>query len=58
MCQDEGDECNSSANGLEEGRETKAIQFVNNVKYGESTRDKNIFQEDRKIVAFMGYYGH
>lgn len=51
MCQGEGDEFNSSANGLEEGGETKAIQFVNDTKFGESTRDKNIFQEDCKIMG-------
>lgn len=54
MCRDEGDEVNSSVNGLEEGGETKAIQFVNDAKYGESTRDNNIIQEDCKIIGMYG----
>lgn len=53
MCQDEGEEFNSSANGLEEGGETTAFQFVNDTKYRKSTGDKNIFQEDSKIMGWQ-----
>lgn len=51
MCQDDGDELNTSANGLEEGGETKAIRCVDDTKYGESTRGRNIFQEDCEIMG-------
>lgn len=51
MCQVEGVGFNSSVDGLEEGGDRKTIQLVNGTKFRESTEDKNIFQEDCKIMG-------
>lgn len=52
-CQDEGDEFNSSVNGLGEGGDSKTIQFVNDTKFGGSTEDRNIFHEDYKTMGWQ-----
>lgn len=53
MCQVEGVGFNSSVDGLEEGGDRKTIQLVNDTKFRESTEDKNIFQEDCKIMGWQ-----
>lgn len=51
--QDEGDDFNTSVNGLEEGGDSKTIQSVNVTKFGESTGDKSVFQENCKIMGWQ-----